>query len=327
MKLLNFLLKVNLQTFSQVGAGNVWNLPNYDGDLFTADAESTPFLQMIGGLNGGMQTTNFEFPTASLYDYPAAAQPAITETASLTAPTAISYVRDQSKNVTQIFHEKVSISYTKLSNPGRLSGINSAGANNNVISERDFQIARSLGKIARDAEYTFLNGVYQISTGVGVANKTRGIFEAATGSAIAAAGAALSKLLLQQLFRELHAAGAIFSNMVMHVNGFQKQKVSDIYGYAPMDRNVGGLNIKQIETDFGNIGIAPANRFVPAGSLGLFEMSVIAPVFQPVPEKGNLFYEELSKTGASEEGQIFGQLGLDHGPGFMHGKITGLATA
>lgn len=312
---------------TQVAAGTVWNLPNYTGELFTADAIITPFLSMIGGLTGGLMAANFEFPTSSLYDFPAAAQPAITETASLTAPTAISYVRDQSKNVTQVFHEKVSISYIKQSNFGRLSGINTAGAANNVISEKDFQISTALKKIARDAEYTFLNGAYQIATSAAVANKTRGIFAAASGSVIAAAGARNSKTLMQQLFRELHAAGAIFSNMVIHVNGFQKQVLSDIYGYAPEDRNVGGVNIKQIETDFGNIGIAPANRFVPTDSLGLFEMSVIAPVFQPVPVKGNLFYEELSKTGASEDGQIFGQIGLDHGPGFMHGKITGLATS
>lgn len=320
---ISFLLVLDLKTFDNVGAGTVWNLPNYDGDLYTADAENTPFLQMIGGLNGGMQATNFEFPTSSLYEYPEAAQPAITETASLTAPTAISYVRDQSKNVTQIFQEQVSISYSKLSNGGRLSGINTAGASNNVVSEKDFQIARQLGKIARDVEWTFLNGTYQIATSAAVANKTRGIFEAAE-TAIAAASATLAKPLLQQLFREMHAAGAIFSNMVLHANGFQKQLITDIYGYAPMDRNVGGLNIKQIETDFGNIGIAPANRFIPTTAIGVFEMSVIAPVFQPVPEKGNMFYEPLAKTGASESGQIYGQVGLDHGPGFMHGKITGL---
>lgn len=319
-------LALDLKTFDQVAAGTVWNLPNYDGDLYTADAENTPFLMMIGGLNGGLQTGNFEFATSSLYDYPAADQPDITETASLTAPTPISYVRDQSKNVTQIFHEQVSISYAKMSNGARLSGINSAGASNNVVSERDFQIARQLGKIARDVEYTFLNGVYQIATSAAVSNKTRGIFDA-VGTAIAASSAALSRALLQQLFREMFDAGAIFSNMVIKVNGFQKQAITDIYGYAPESRNVGGLNIKQIETDFGNIGVAPANRFVPSGSLGLFDMSVIAPVFQPVPAKGNLFYEELSKTGAAETGQIFGQLGLDHGPGFMHGKITGLATS
>ncbi|OEH86247.1 hypothetical protein BHU72_11985 [Desulfuribacillus stibiiarsenatis] len=305
------------------GTGTVWNLPNYAGEVFTADAENTPFLAAIGGLTGGgLQTQNFEFPTSSLYSYPEAAQPAITETASLTAPTAVSYTRSQDKNVTQIFHEKVSISYAKMSNGARLSGINSAGASNNVVSEKDFQIARALGKIARDAEYTFLNGTYQISTGSGVANKTRGMY-ANAGVGIDALGAVLSKPLLQQLFREMYASGAAFSNLVLVMNAFNKQVISEIYGYAPEDRNVGGVNIQQIETDFGNIGIM-LNRFNPTTSILAAEMSVVGPVFQPVPEKGNLFYEELSKTGAAEEGQIFGQMGLDHGPAFMHGKITNL---
>jgi hypothetical protein len=47
----------------------------------------------------------------------------------------------------------------------------------------------------------------------------------------------------------------------------------------------------------------------------------------PVPEKGVLFFEELSKTGASEKGQLFGMLGLDYGPEEYHGKITGLTTS
>jgi hypothetical protein len=112
---------------TQVAAGTNWNLPNYAGQLFTADAEQTQFLSMIGGITGGIQSINFEFPTDSGYNYPTAAQPAISEAASLTAPTAVSYVRTQNKNVVQIFHEQVSISYSKMSNPGRLSGINTQG--------------------------------------------------------------------------------------------------------------------------------------------------------------------------------------------------------
>ena len=73
---------------NQKGTGTTWNLPNYAGDLFTADTTNTPILSAIGGLTGGVQTDNFEFPTDSQYSLPAAAQPAITETASLTAPQA-----------------------------------------------------------------------------------------------------------------------------------------------------------------------------------------------------------------------------------------------
>jgi len=313
---------------ANVAAGTVWNLPSYAGELLTSDLINTPFLSMIGGLtSGGMITDNFEFATDSQYNHEAAAQPAITETASLTAPTAISYVRAQNKNVCQIFQEKVSISYERMANQGRLSGINTAGASNNVVSEKDWQIARALEKIARDVEYTFLNGVYQISTAANVANKTRGIIAACTTNTVAAGGATLSKSLMDSLLLTMFTNGAIMKNLVIFCGGFQKQMLSRIYGYAPTDRNVGGVNIKQVETDFGNIGVADPHRFMPAGTLLIAEMSAIAPVFQPIPGKGNFFFEDLAKTGAAEEGQIFGKIGLDHSASYLHGTITGLATA
>jgi len=114
--------------------------------------------------------------------------------------------------------------------------------------------------------------------------------------------------------------------MVLWTNSFQKQIITSLYTVAPADRKIGGTNIQQIETDFGNIGIS-LNRFMPQSTVLAGEMSVLAPVFQPVPVKGNFFYEELSKVGASEDGQIYGKFGLDHGPAFMHGTITGLLTA
>ena len=89
------------------------------------------------------------------------------------------------------------------------------------------------------------------------------------------------------------------------------------------DRNVGGTSVKQIITDFCEMGIVWAPQ-VPAGSIMLCDMTAIKPVFLPVPGKGFLFYEELSKTGASEKGQIYGQIGLDHGVEMFHGKITGI---
>ena len=310
---------------ANVAQGTVWNLPNYTGELFTADMVNTPLLSMIGGLTGGMMTDNFEFPTASLYDHEALAQKSITETASLTAPTAISYVRNQVKNVTQIFQEQVSLSYVRMSNQGRLTGINTAGAQNNVASELDFQIARALEKIAREVEWHFLQGTYAISAAVNQPNQTRGLIELCSGkNTVAAAGAPLSKTLVDTLLLEMFTNGAVFQNLVFFVNGYQKQMLSNVYGYAPEDRNVGGVNIKQIETDFGNIGVAPAHRMMPTTTLLAVEVGQLAPVFQPVPEKGNLFYEVLAKTGAAESGQIFGQIGLDHGPDFVHGTLTGL---
>ncbi len=309
------------------GVGTVWNLPNYAGELFTADPTNTPFLTAIGGLTGGMQTEDFEFATDSQYSLPEPEQPSISETASLTAPQPSNIVRDQSTNVTQIFQEKISISYVKMANAKRMSGLNTAGQQNNVPDEKSWQISRALEKIARDVEYTFLNGVFAKSTKADVANKTRGMIELCSdGNTIAAGSRKLTKANMQTLFKKMYDAGAVFKNMVLWVNSTQKQIITDLYSYAPTDRNLGGTNIKQLETDFGNIGIS-LNRFVPQDTVLAAEMSVIAPVFQPVPGKGNFFYETLAKTGASEDGQIFGQIGLDHGPKFMHGTITGLTAS
>jgi len=308
-----------------VAAGTIWNLPNYVGELFTADMINTPLLSMIGGLTGGMMTDNFEFATDSEYSHESLAQVSITENQSLTPPTAVSFVRNQDKNVTQIFQEQVTISYVKMSNQGRLSGINTAGAQNNVVTEKDWQIAKTLEAVARKVEWHFLQGTYAIATTADTPNQTRGIIPLCAGkNTVAAAGAAMSKAIFDALMLTMFNNGAIFKNLVLFCGGFQKQAISNIYGYAPEDRNVGGLNIKQIQTDFGDIGVAPAHRMMPTGTILLAETSVMSPVFQPVPGKGNLFYEELARTGAAEKGQIFGQLGLDHGPDFMHGTITGL---
>jgi hypothetical protein len=193
------------------------------------------------------------------------------------------------------------------------------------VNEKDFQIAKALEKISRDVEYSFIQGSYAIATDADVANTTRGL-NAAASSTIAAGGATLSKTLMDALLVEMYNNGAIFSNAVIIVNAFNKQQLSKAYGYAPTDRNVGGLNIKTIETDFAVFGIV-LNPFQSTSVLTVAEMSVVRPVTLPVPNKGNMFYEELSKTGASESGQIYGQIGLDHGPGFYHGTITGLATS
>lgn len=324
-KLLNFLIIADNTLHG--ATGTVWNLPNYDGELFTASVTSAPFLSLVGGLNGGLQTQNFEFPTDSLYSLPDATQPAISENDSLTAPTASHVVRSQNKNVVQIFQEAIDISYVKLSNYQRLQGINTANAQNNVEDELSWQIARKLEKIARDVNYTFLNGVYQIATDSATANKTRGMFALTeANTVIDAVNAPLDKDMLNSLFLAMFNAGATFQNVVLFVSGLQKQKITQIYTILPQSRNIGGSNIEQIMTDFGPVGIQ-VDRHVPNTKVGAFDLSVIAPVFCPVPNKGNLFYEPLAKTGASERGQIFGQIGLAHGPAFMHGSIKNLATA
>jgi hypothetical protein len=259
-----------------------------------------------------------------------ASQPNISETTSLTAPTAWTYVRGQDVNTVQIYQRQVSISYAKQSVTGQITADGTTGLAQTdpqpVQNELDFQIATHMRQIAIDAEYTFLNGAYVQATAANVAARTRGIVTGATTNTVAAGAAALTKALVDQLLRTMAGNGAEFRNAVIFVNAFQKQQLSNIYGYAPQDRNVGGFNIKQIETDFAVLGIVYAPQMVTS-TLLVADLAVVKPVFLPVPNKGVLFYEELSKTGASEKGQIYGQMGLDYGPEEYHGTITGLSTS
>lgn len=314
------------------GLGTTWNLPNYAGELFTADPSQTPFLSMIGGLTGGKQTNNYEFPTAVLFDYPAASQPAISESASATAPAASHIARTQESNVVQIHQEVIELTYAKMSNNGRMSGLNTAGQQPNPADEKAFQIQHKLIKIARDVEHSFISGKYKKAASGAEANQTRGMLElctSGTSTSIAAGDAALTKELLDQLYLSMAEKGAYFNNMVMLCGAKQKQAISNIYASQlganqPATRNVGGVNITEIETDFFKCGVV-WDRFVPADTILLVDVAHIAPVFQAVPGKGVLFEEMLAKTGAADKIQIYGQIGLAHGAAFLHGAITGLA--
>ena len=312
------------------GNGTTFNLPNYAGQLYSASSTLTPLLGLIQ--SKAVKTDNFQFPVSVEYEHENAAQPAITETASLTAPTAVSYVRTQNFNVTQIFQEKVSVSYMAQSNAGRLTGINTAGAANSAPDPLAFQTQRALEKIARDVEYTFLNGVYQLATGSGVANKTRGLIaltdSAATNLTSGDTAAALTQTNLNAAYKAAYDAGADFTDMVLFCNSTVKQMLSVIYnGQAgvrlPESRTAGGYNLETIETDFGVLHVA-LNRFMPNNVLLGVDISCVRPVEQDVPGKGNFFLEPLAKNGAAEEYQIFGQIGLDHGPAWKHFQIKGI---
>ncbi len=314
-------------------AGTSWNCPNYTGELYLIGANQTPFLNMIGGLQGGTvrTVTSAEYPLAQPYALETPNQPSISETASLTAPNPWTYVRGQDTNTVQIFHRSVSISYMKQSVPGAIvadatTGLVDMNEPQPVQNEKDFQIGAHLRQISVNTEYTFLNGAYQKATDAATAAKSRGIITAAVTNTVDAAAGQLTRSMFNTLVRTMASNGSEFRNPVLFCNAFQKQMITEIYGYAPMDRNIGGMDIKQIETDFSMFGVIWAPN-VPTNTILVADLDVCKPVFLPVPGKGVLFYEELSKTGASENGQIYGQIGLDYGPEEFHGTITNLATS
>jgi hypothetical protein len=256
----------------------------------------------------------------------AASQPAITETASLSAPTAQTFARGQDSNTTQIFQEQVSVSYVAEATRQKLAGLSISGEVQPVTSEFDFQLMGALTQINEDLNYTMINGTYVAATSAAVAAKTRGILEGTTTNVVTAGSVDLSRDLMDELFRTMAAGGSKFGNPVIFTSALDVQRLSDLYGFAPMDRQVGGVNVATIIAPIvGQVSVV-WDKDVPAGTLACVDIGVCNLVATPVPEKGVLFYEELSKTGAGTSGQVFGMLGLNYQAEEMHGQITGLTT-
>jgi len=308
------------------GTATIYNTPNLVGEFLQLGQSATPFLNLIGGLNGGRVVSETKFPMTQTTSSNSASQPAITENASTTAPTATTFVRAQAYNVVQIFQRAVKISYSKMGNKNELAGINVNGEVQPVANEKTFQIEQNMKQVALDANYTFLNGAFADEVDADTAIKTRGVITAITTNTVDAGSAALSKALMQSLFKKAVDGGVEFNNIVIFCGSTQKQKITGLYAYAPQDRNIGGENIKQIETDFGNVMVVYEPN-VPADTVFLASMNWVKPVFKEIPEKGTFFYEELAKTGAAENGMIYAEMGIDYGHETRHAKITGLATS
>lgn len=91
--------------------------------------------------------------------------------------------------------------------------------------------------------------------------------------------------------------------------------------YQEASRNVAGVSVTRIETDFGplNLMIERAN---PTNTLGFVHLGLCKPAYLMVPGKGFLFVEELALTGASRKFQLYGEAGLWHGPERAHAKLS-----
>lgn len=303
---------------------------NYSGMLFNKGNTRTPLSSIIGGR--AKTTNHVEFVTGQEYTGGGAgSQPGISETASLTAPEASVVTREQKTNVTQIFQESVGISYAKESNMGTLAGVNIANQQANPVNELDFQVAAKMQKIARDIEYTFINGVYAKATKDSEANKTRGLIPAITSNTKAMANKPLGLWDIADMVKKIYGANAPTQGLVLWCDAttmFQinADAVQNGLTVIPASREVNGIALSSVVTPIGVVYLY-MGECLPAGTALLLNIDVIAPVHQPVPGKGNFFLEELAKVGAGKKYQIFGQIGLDHGPEWYHGKFTGISTA
>ena len=304
-------------------------VPNYSGLLYNKANTDTPFLNSISGRV--KYTNSVEFVCGQYYTSEEGVIPAISETASLTAPDATYVTRTQMSNVTQIFHETVAVSYAKQSNMATLGGVNIAGQVQNPTNELDFQTNSKMNKIKRSIEKTFIQGQYNKASSDSQINKTRGILQAITTNVKQAGGVALDLWLVNEVVTSIKNAGGDISNLQMLLNA---TNLLQLHGNAvEMGMKVGepymntyGIMVRDLLLPIGCVLHFGLGEFLPDGTALIYNPAVCGPVEQPVPGKGNFFREELAKDGASTKYQIFGQIGLDHGPEWYHGKITGLST-
>lgn len=303
---------------------------NYSGALFNKGNTRTPLSSIIG--SRAKTTNSVEFVVGQSYAGGGnGAQPEISETASLTAPEASVVTRAQMTNVTQIFQESVGVSYGKMSNMGTLSGANIANQQANPMNELDFQVAAKLEKVNRDIEYTFINGVYNKANSDATVNKTRGLVTAITSNTIAMSNKPLGLWDIADGVKKVYESNAPTSGLTLWCDAttlFQinADAASNGLTVVPAAREINGIQLSSVVTPIGVVYLY-LGECLPAGTALLLNLDVLAPVYQPVPGKGNFFLEQLAKVGAGEKYQLFGQIGLDHGPEWYHAKFTGISTS
>ncbi|MDF6043248.1 DUF5309 domain-containing protein [Streptomyces sp. JH14] len=313
------------------GQGTTYNLPNYHGELYTVTPTETPFLSAIGGLSGGKRTKSVEFEWQTVDRRASTTNNSVVEGAA--APTGVARSRSNVSNVVEIHQSAIEVSYTRQAATGMYGGINIGADDNPVNDELTAQITAELEAMAVDIELSFLTGVYAKPANNSTARKTRGLLAAITTNVNANGGTprAISKTIVDAQLSAMFAAGAKLpqESTVFMVGPAQKVALSNLYGTGSlnqptMTRNIGGVAVDTLVTDFGTFGVM-LDRWMPAGQIGVVDLSVCAPVWLEIPGKGLLFAEQLAKVGASEKWQLYGEVGLEYGPEVYHGVIKDLS--
>jgi len=140
--------------------------------------------------------------------------------------------------------------------------------------------------------------------------------------------AATTKATFNNLAQTVYDAGGIMdlNAATFIVPSAQKLALSGAFTtqYYEQSRTVGGVAVQSVVTDFGTINVMLSRR-LPQDTVVLASLDVCQPVFLEVPGKGHVFAEPLAKVGASDDVQLYGEVGLAYGPETAHGILTGLA--
>lgn len=321
-----------------------FNLPNFVGELFKLSPLETPLLSLLGGLTGGQQTNSVKFTWQDTLHR----APALTHASRgrIEGDDATFSVQSRSErvNVVEIFQYGVELTYTKQAATGLLgtAGLDAAPpavtaqsilGTQPVQNEMAWQLQIKVEQAALDCEISFLTGTLAYPTD-GTARQTQGIIGAISTIALDADVAATfgvtapnpvtGDIMVEKLAQALFDNGAPGRNQVIMLGSAAKLLVSNAYKTAnaqPRSYNVFGINVTEIETNFGRYPLV-LNRHMPATTVLALDLDVMAPVFMPIPGKGHFFLEPLAKSGSYDRQQLYGEIGLRYGPEGWHGKVV-----
>lgn len=313
------------------GRGTTYNLPNYHGPLIALSRESNPFLAAIGGLLGGLKTVDAKEWEWQGYDLRA---PDINRQRleGQDAPTADNRVRRNFSNITEIHQESVDVSYTKMAAVGQRNGLNVA-QNDPALNEVVFQTSAMVKAKARDINATFIRGTYNKPVDNTTARRTRGLLQAIeTNVIVKEPEAPLAADDVDDLMQLAWDNGGFREGetRTLLVNSRAKRQLSKIYvkdrGYQEQTRNVGGVDLETILTDFGRVNLM-LEPDMPQTTIAAVSLEVCMPVALEIPDRGVFFLEPLAKTGASDRSQLYGEIGLEYGSEIQHAKLEGIGAA
>lgn len=200
------------------------------------------------------------------------------------------------------------------------------------LSNGDTVVARALtadaiGPLEEEWVYYVINanaGDFQLARSASGAAIT---FGGAAGTADFYSTQELSEGMVLDLCEEAYANGGLMTSetRTLMCNTQLKRALTYLFvsqkNYQEQTRTVGGVSVSTIQTDFGDLNVM-LNRHMPSGALLVVSLEECSPVFLEIPDKGFLFVEPLSKSGASDKYQIYGEVGLEYGNERKHAKLA-----
>jgi hypothetical protein len=310
---------------------------SYTGELFlVGKGVQTPLLSQIGGLNGSNAriVQDWEFVEGVFCQLNAASIQDIDEDEMNTAPTPSQYTHSQAKNCIQIWRESYSIGDAKLAMPGRVKTTNAQGwydstqppaIQDPLAAERQYHVLQ----MATNIELALITGTKQIATASNVAPKMGGFLEAGfiTSHVVDCGSADITRLKFNELVRKMVDDEVPMDQLVLYAGSYVLQTLSQLFTWAPADRNVGGTQLKVLLTDFAPVAVQFIPKLSALDSALLLHINDVYPVFAQVPSKPLVFHDILPVEGSAHPEMITTMFGVDRGPQIRHGKFTNVKSS